>query len=397
MSYISLLQAACASLYLLGSIFLLLRSRGSRSRKLLGTLCLINSINVFTRVVTIPDQLESLNQYVFDPLLITAGTFAGLILLLYVLEVIRPGWVGWKNGFLVLSPFLFLTVAYRLVLLLLGEPIRNLSDMSDMMAHIGEFNVWFRFVLAMGCFGYVIALNWSMSHYRTYYDQWCDANFANCEKMDISWVKYFGWGLFFVTLLYYGIMFRMGNLVIIAHQIGTLLVFGYLIYHALFHESPYPETFFAETMDEVKAEAAYRAHTPQEALVETDALFLTHLPGYVRKVEEWFAVEKPYLRKDFSLTDVAEILPLNRTYLSRTFNEGFGNNFSVIVQGFRVEYAKQLMAKQPDLTMNTLMSRSGFLTASNFYRAFQQHTGMTPGQYRDQLPTKPLVSCPHAP
>ena len=116
-----------------------------------------------------------------------------------------------------------------------------------------------------------------------------------------------------------------------------------------------------------------------------ETVFLVKLPEYKTKVQQWMQETKPYLRKDFKLMDVAGVLPLNRTYLSQIFNEGWGESFSDVVRSYRIHYAEELLRNHPELTVNQVALKSGFTSPSALHRAFAQyHDGITPKQYREK-------------
>ena len=69
---------------------------------------------------------------------------------------------------------------------------------------------------------------------------------------------------------------------------------------------------------------------------KTKNAFLNKLPAYHDEIANWMIKEKPYLNPSFKLMDVSNILPLNRTYLSRVFNDGFGESFSNVVRNYRI-------------------------------------------------------------
>jgi len=96
------------------------------------------------------------------------------------------------------------------------------------------------------------------------------------------------------------------------------------------------------------------------------------------------ANEKPYLRKDFKLIDVMEILPLNRSYLSRLFNEGYGESFYHYVMHYRIEESKRLLLSQPNLKITEIAELSGFSSISVFGRAFTQRMECSPMQWREK-------------
>ena len=117
-------------------------------------------------------------------------------------------------------------------------------------------------------------------------------------------------------------------------------------------------------------------------------LFTSKLPEYRDKLEQWMQTEKPHLRKDFKLTDAMEILPLNRSYLSRLFNEGYGERFYHFVMRYRIAESKHLLLTRPDLTITSIADMSGFSSPSVFGRAFTQEMKCSPMQWRDKETSK---------
>ncbi len=108
----------------------------------------------------------------------------------------------------------------------------------------------------------------------------------------------------------------------------------------------------------------------------------------VKKLCYWLEQEKAYLRKGLKLTDVSEILPLNRTYLSRIFNKHFKCSFSVCLLKYRLEESKRLLVECPDLMIREVAERSGFRTQATFFHAFKHYEQQTPSQYRKQQLTR---------
>lgn len=121
--------------------------------------------------------------------------------------------------------------------------------------------------------------------------------------------------------------------------------------------------------------------------VEEDELrkFNQNLDSYYKGIKSWFERRKPYLRKDFRLLDVADYTPMCRAYLSKVFNEGFGDSFSSVVRRYRIKEAKRLLESNPDLRLTAVSDLSGFSSVSSFHRAFAQVCGITPGEYRNKI------------
>ena len=95
--------------------------------------------------------------------------------------------------------------------------------------------------------------------------------------------------------------------------------------------------------------------------------------------------EKPYLDSNFRVSDAARMLDVNRSLLSACINAQAGCTFNQYINRYRVEYAKDLMLKQPDIKMTTICTESGFNNETSFFRAFKAHTGKTPREWMSSL------------
>ncbi len=94
---------------------------------------------------------------------------------------------------------------------------------------------------------------------------------------------------------------------------------------------------------------------------------------------------KPYLNPDYTLQDLADATYINRTYLSRTINAVAGKNFRQFVNGYRVQYAVELLEDNPRLTVGELAEKAGFHSSVTFSMAFKLNMGETPGEYAIRL------------
>ena len=85
-----------------------------------------------------------------------------------------------------------------------------------------------------------------------------------------------------------------------------------------------------------------------------------------------------YLNSELKVQDVADALGSNRTYVSNCIKNIRGCSFSQFVNGYRVEYAKQLLSSDADKKLSESWPCSGFSSESSFFRAFKAVTGTTP-------------------
>ncbi|MFF2087740.1 helix-turn-helix domain-containing protein [Nocardia sp. NPDC058176] len=84
---------------------------------------------------------------------------------------------------------------------------------------------------------------------------------------------------------------------------------------------------------------------------------------------------------DLTFDEVARACHISRRTLFRIFG-GTGESLNTTLRRMRVRRAKDLLARDHARPPTAVAFDSGFATERNFYRAFHQETGMTPGEYR---------------
>jgi len=312
----------------------------------------------------------------FSPFTLIFGNCSILIVMYYLIELVRPGWLTFRRGILMALPFGVVIGIYYGIIAFLDEPITRLASIGELPANLGQFNVWFRFVIFFFVLVYLVGINGIAFHFMGEYRRWTDNNFASTSQMDITWLYYLAAGQGLATVSFVVGILIMGRPVnFVIHQLIFELFFSFLLYKGLFHQNPYPEGYFRHTLNEP---------LPQP----TDDSFESKFPEYLSSVRQWMEKEKPYLNSDFKLMDVTHIVPLNRSYLSRIFNMGFGQSFNQVVQQYRIEEAKRLLLHNPRLVSKELFPLCGFTSEGVFHRTFTLVTGMTPKRYRSVLISK---------
>jgi len=94
--------------------------------------------------------------------------------------------------------------------------------------------------------------------------------------------------------------------------------------------------------------------------------------------------EKLFLYPNLKVSDLATRLHSNRNYIYHAINVEMGVSFSDYINGLRVDYAARLLEANPDLSINDVMTRSGFTSSSAFYRNFKKFKGITPTKKRNK-------------
>ena len=96
---------------------------------------------------------------------------------------------------------------------------------------------------------------------------------------------------------------------------------------------------------------------------------------------------KLYLNPKLTISEVANAIGTNRTYLSNYFNNTLQTTFYDFINNFRIENAsKQLLeSTQPLHSIEEVAEQSGFNSVSTFRRAFVKNTGMSPLKFRKSM------------
>lgn len=103
----------------------------------------------------------------------------------------------------------------------------------------------------------------------------------------------------------------------------------------------------------------------------------------VRELEQVMSVDKLYQNENLNLKILAEAVGLSGHQLSELINGHFGMGFSRYIRERRINEAKRVLSEDKDASILSISMSTGFRSQSNFYAAFKDIAGMSPGQYRD--------------
>lgn len=267
------------------------------------------------------------------------GDIIAWLMLAYPSELLRPGWLTWKNALTRLLPVLVIGI-------------------------IDWFVPWdLRWLLA------IVPLVWIalMFHHVRVYRKYSEDNFSSVEQTDEQWVI-----RYLVMIFVLGCSYAYLSITEEPNRLFTQqwLFFFILVYtndQVIFRAKPWIEN--AEEEEEEVTE------------IEPNA-------EYREKLEQWMQTEKPYLNPEFRLNDLRQVLPLNRTYLSRFIHAEYDCTFYQFVTNYRIEEAKRLMREKPDLHIREIAEQCGFSSPTVFGRVFARETGQTPTEWLAQLDNK---------
>ena len=93
--------------------------------------------------------------------------------------------------------------------------------------------------------------------------------------------------------------------------------------------------------------------------------------------------QKPHLRNDLKLQDLAELLGISRHHVTQLLNQQVGKTFHAFINAYRIEEVRQRLCDPlyREYTVLAIAHDVGFNSKTTFNRIFKQHTQMTPSQF----------------
>lgn len=110
-----------------------------------------------------------------------------------------------------------------------------------------------------------------------------------------------------------------------------------------------------------------------------------------QRIMQKFIVEKKYRDPNYTARSLARELGTNMRYISAVVNLRFQDNYSQLVNDFRIKEAMYKLKDAPDgrLKVEDVAREVGFANRQTFYAAFYKRTGMSPKEfYRKSIEEK---------
>jgi len=118
---------------------------------------------------------------------------------------------------------------------------------------------------------------------------------------------------------------------------------------------------------------------------KTSALDDDQKKGLLRDLNYIMKEEKPFLKHDCTIDNLAKKLDSNRQYLSQLINQHFGKNFNTYINEFRIKEARKILIddKENKYSIEGVADMVGFQSRTSFISAFKKYTGVTPSFFKE--------------
>lgn len=127
-----------------------------------------------------------------------------------------------------------------------------------------------------------------------------------------------------------------------------------------------------------------KAASGEQKPYQNSALTDQKRQAYKKHIIQLMREDKPYLKPDLRLTELAATLEMSTSHFSEVLHYCFKENFYNFINFYRVIEAQDLLknASYSDEKIITVAFDAGFKSKTTFNRVFKSYTGLTPSEYR---------------
>jgi AraC-like DNA-binding protein len=311
-------------------------------------------INTHTTILNFPFD----RRYVILPVQLSYGPF----LFVYVSSVLNNQFKLGKYLLIHFLPILILTIT----LLIFSEMVQLSEDFS------GEISIYQIILLSLltivSTFYAIKTLLIIINHQRTLKDKYSSIN----SKVTLRWI-------FFITII---MIVGFISLLII----GSIerFVFGLKPEFVAFPNLIGFTIFaFAVSYYGVR-QSSLNHHVSTKSPKFLKKFEPNEQDKIIQKINNYMISEKPYIKPDLTIQELADYLDMDRLYFSEIINNHFKKNFYTFINEYRVQEVK-IRLQKPEYNHLTLLAigfDSGFNSKTSFNTIFKQFTGKTPSEYQ---------------
>lgn len=313
---------------------------------LTGMIFLLRLLASYAGLSPVPTVLPIVNLY--------GGVIALLILYLYPVEVISPGWLTFRKGILLFAP------CWLLALLLAVVPFHFsvLYSFGDLWEHITEFNVLFRLAILFVCIvPYCFLLFYIPYNYMR-------------SSADYKWI--FGYTAAMQGIGVFYILFMLsGSKVVSMVHVAIYTLFGlFVVYQELYWRIPVPEN---EIKKKIKPLPVVTVTENENGKKDSNPL--------CDKLKELMETERPWRNPDLSMGELAKQLGTDAGTMLSVIRQGGYEDYKDFINHYRIDGFLRIVHDRKMINIQDAFFQSGFRSKSTALRYFKKYTGTTPTDY----------------
>lgn len=308
-------------------------------------------------------KLNYANYQVLSMPALFFGLLCVYLLYLYPIRTLSSDWLNRKRIVLYTLPLYFILAG----IIFQNFKFRPLYVFNDIIRYSDEWNVWFRFIILLGCI-----LPYSLVMLAMPYN-WKSSSVS--EK----WIYKYTFALQGVCLLF--VLFTLTAIHVFSsiHLIYCMLFACYITYDELFYRMKVPRSALVfETLD-LSQRSRGNDHTVwTETAEETE--FNREIVLW-RKLSMLMDSEEIWRNPDIHLSDVALKIGTNRTTLSTLIQNKYEGGYREFINKRRIEEFIKVADEKRNINIQDTFYDVGFRSRMTAFRYFKEYIGMTPTEY----------------
>jgi AraC-like DNA-binding protein len=201
--------------------------------------------------------------------------------------------------------------------------------------------------------------------------------FSNTYSLELNWILSF-LIVFTALFLYSSLQDIIGSLII---ELNYQQRWWLNIFMALVVLFVGIKGFFTDTTKLNKLSFSFSPNPESIPQIKEDKSNVSKIE--IEKVFNYMKFEKPFLNPELNLSDLANLLDMNRAELSKIINTGFNKNFNDFINEYRINTFKEKLKSgaQKQLSLLGIAYDCGFNSKATFNRVFKKITHSSPTEF----------------
>lgn len=359
------------------SLFTILYSAVTTMALLASCYLMLRRANAIAPHITTPQRLRWWTGVFFASIAVNHLWYMPIFFLSSSDDILTTDLVGALLDSLTIIP-----LAIVVLLAMLQDRRRPLWPVAVMVMPIAVGNAWSvatrSYALLPILYVYFLLIGIGLSIYMVHalkqYGRWLRDNFADLEHKEV-WQSFVVLAAILLVFAIY-VFTSKGPVYQYAMQVIYVILICYLLWRV-------------ETLSDLSIPANVAAEEIVATEHEEDnALSLSIRNNIGPLLQKYCEEPQLYLQYDISVTQLAQQIGINRSYLSKHFALQ-GISYNAYINGLRVQHFVNLyhesVAKHQPVSIQQLAHQSGFRSYSTFNSAFKQSMGMTATEWMNNV------------